>query len=115
MLAFAAAAVMSVAALAPVPAMARTAPTAAYTMSKACSGSECRITITPTTDPSDYVMRAWIECTNSKFYYGPAWITSGTSVATCGGGDGYIAGFEYDRTHQYQVLCWAGGAKNGSC
>jgi hypothetical protein len=95
-----------------------TAPTADYTMSSPCSGSYCTVTISIDSNPDAYNIRAWMICVPSNNIHYGGWHTSGTSTAGCGtnGGHGFDAGFQYDKTHQYQVVCWiVGGPRSGSC
>jgi hypothetical protein len=95
-----------------------TKPGASYAMSNACgSGSYCTETVTITSNPSNYSVRAWMNCTQGATHYG-GWHSSGTSTAGCGvgAGSGVTAGFEYDKTHQYVANCWIVSApRTGSC
>jgi hypothetical protein len=95
-----------------------TKPSAAYAMSNPCgSGSYCTETVTVTANPSNYNVRAWMNCTTGSTHYG-GWHTSGTSTAGCGtgGSTGVTAGFQYDKTHMYSAQCWIVSApRTGSC
>lgn len=116
----AAVAVVLLAVLAAATAHARvlTKPSASYAMSNACgSGSWCTETITITGNPSNYQVRAWMNCTTGATHYG-GWHSTGTSTAGCGtgGSTGVTAGFQYDKTHQYSAECWIVSApRTGLC
>jgi len=95
-----------------------TKPSAAYAMSNPCgSWSYCTETVTITSNPSNYNVRAWMQCSDHAYHYG-GWHQSGTSTAGCGtnGTYGLLAGFQYDKTHQYVAQCWIISApRTGSC
>ena len=99
------------------PAGARTKPSVNYSVATPCGGSFCTLNDAIAGNPSHYNVRAWFQCSDLSYHYGN-WKTSGTTAAGCGTGHGHglLGGFQYDKTHKYQVTCWViSDPRSGSC
>jgi hypothetical protein len=97
-----------------------TPPTDSYVMTGNCSGTPCGAKYTLLNNPSNYYMRAWVQCLGGQILYGGWWkgIGQSSSTGSCATYGTYAgeSGFQYDKTHKYQVVCWAVGDPNsGKC
>jgi hypothetical protein len=94
-----------------------TTPTVDYLMQEKDGTHYNKISTTTVDNPSDYAIRAVMDCENGD-HYGSWESGDGSSSASCGSDPpGYLGFFEFDKTHQYVVYCWANDSDpvSGQC